>query len=73
MLETIAPLHNNGHFVMLHVILQSQDKNNGGGFIYDYLPKETDENNLIPKMWWAKFFGIFYNKSICSTIMFTWV
>ena len=35
MLEIIVPLHNNGHFVMLHVILLSQDKKNGGGFSAD--------------------------------------
>ena len=62
--EIIVPLHNNGHFVMLHVILPYKDKKNGGGLIYDYLPKETDENNLISKMWWAKFVGIFYQKQV---------
>ena len=58
--EIIVPLHNNSHFLMIHVILPSQK--NGGGFIYDYLVKEVDESNLISKMWWAKFFGIFYIK-----------
>ena len=50
MSKIIVPLHNNGHFLMLHVILPSQDKKNGRGFIYDYLPKETDESNMISKM-----------------------
>ena len=62
MLEIIVPLHNNGHFLMICVILLSQDRNHGGVFIYKYLGKGEDESNLISKMRWAKFFGIFYQK-----------
>ena len=64
MLEIIVPLNNNGHFVTLHVILPYQDKHNGGVFVYNYLVKGEDKINLTAKMWWAEFFGIFYQKQI---------
>ena len=62
MSEIIVPLHNISHFVMLHFTLPSQDRNNGGVFIYSYLVKGEDESNLIAQFWGAKFFGIFYQK-----------
>ena len=64
MSEIIVYLHNNGYFVILDITLPSQDRNNGWVFIYNYLSKGEDENNLIAKMWWAKFFGIFYQKQV---------
>ena len=50
MSDIIVPLHNNSHFEMLHVILPSEEKHSGV-FVYDYLPKEADESNLISKIW----------------------
>ena len=49
MLEIIVPLPNNGHFVIFHVILPSQDRNNGGVFIYNYIGKGEDKSNLIAR------------------------
>ena len=64
MSQVIVTLHNNGHFFILHITVPSWDKKNGGGFIYDCLPKQVDAYNLIFKMRWAKFFGIFYQKQV---------
>ena len=64
MLEIIAPLHNNNRFVMLHITLPSENRNNGGVFIYNYLGEGEDESNLIDKMWRNKFFWIFYQKQV---------
>ena len=64
MAEVIVPLHNNGHFVMLDVILPSQERNNGEVFIYDYLGKVVNERNLRANLGWAKFFRIFYKRQV---------
>ena len=71
MSEIIVPLYNNGHFLILHITLPSQERNNGGVFIYNYLGKGEDESSLIAKMW-ANFLGSSIRNNLYSKIIFTW-
>ena len=70
MSEVIVPLHNNIHFVMLYIVLTSQERNNGKAFIYGYLGKGVNKRNLRAKIWWAKSFVIFYKKEVILNEIF---
>ena len=60
MSEAIFHVHNNDHYIMLDIILPSTERSNGEVFLYDYLNKGVNKNNLRAKMWSAKIFVIFY-------------
>ena len=51
MYKVIVPTHNNGHYVILDVIIPSVESTNGDVFISNYLDKEVNQNNLRANMW----------------------